>query len=194
MNIRRLKKILLTGLGILLAIFVVSTIGIIWDGLHDNIQDADIAIVPGNAVKADGQPSARLKARLDKTVELYQRGLFKEIIVSGGFGSESFNEATVMKNYLVKQGIAEGLIHVDSDGTNTYLTAKNAARIMRGKHLQSAIVISQFFHLSRSKLALKRFGVSPVYQAHAKYFEARDFYSTAREVVGFYAYLLRSYN
>lgn len=39
-------------------------------------------------------------------------------------------------------------------------------------------------------LAMRRMGITPVYSAHARYFELRDLYSTAREVVGYPAYLL----
>jgi vancomycin permeability regulator SanA len=193
MNRNRLKKSLLRLALLLLIFFVASAIAIVWDGLSDKVQAADVAIVLGNAVSANGQPSARLQARLDKTVELYHQGLFQAIIVSGGIDEAGFDEARVMKNYLVQQGVAEEHIQADSNGANTFLTAKNAAQIMKEKHLQSALVISQYFHLSRAKLALKRFGISPVYTAHANFFEWRDFYSTAREVFGFYSYCLRNY-
>lgn len=109
-------------------------------------------------------------------------------------GREGYDEAKVMKRYLAQRGIPEKHIYVDSDGKNTYLTAKNAHRIMREKHWQSALVISQYFHISRTKLSLKKFGISPLYSAHADFFEFRDGYSTVREVMGFYAYLLRGYD
>jgi vancomycin permeability regulator SanA len=188
-----MKKILLRTIALLLIAFIFSAAAIVWDGLQDEIGRADVAIVLGNAVRKNGQPSARLQARLDKAVELYQQGLFPDLIVSGGAGQGGLNEAEVMKKYLVSKGLPEDHIIVDDDGANTYLTAKNAARIMREKGLRSAIVISQYFHLSRAKLALKRFGVATVYTAHPRFFEMRDFYSIAREVIGYYAYLCRSY-
>jgi vancomycin permeability regulator SanA len=193
MKRHRLKTWLLRIALLLLLFFAASAIAIVWDGLRDNLRTADVAIVLGNEVRASGQPSARLQARLDKTAELYHQGLFQEVIVSGGIDERGVDEAAVMKEYLVRQGLNEAHIQVDSNGANTFLTAKNAAQIMREKNLQSALVISQYFHISRSKLALKRFGVAPVYSAHADFFEWRDVYSTAREVVGFYSYCFRSY-
>ena len=56
-------------------------------GLHDEIHSADLAVVPGNTVYANGTPSARLAARLDRALELYQQGLFPLILVSGGTGA-----------------------------------------------------------------------------------------------------------
>ena len=189
---KRTKRILLfTALPIVLA-FTLSATLIVADGLTDDIHAADVAIVPGNTVEKEGRPSARLQARLDQTVALYRQGLFPNVIVSGGVGIEGFDEALVMKRYLVESGVPEGRIHVDSGGATTYLTAKNAARMMRENGWRSALVVSQYFHVPRTSLALKRSGVTPVFSAHAPYFELRDVYSIAREVVGYGAYLLRA--
>lgn len=189
---KRTKRILLfTALSIML-IFTLAATLIVADGLTDDIHAADVAIVPGNTVEKDGRPSARLRARLDQTIALYRQGLFPDVIVSGGVGSEGFDEAEVMKRYLVENGVPESRVHVDSGGATTYLTAKNAARIMRENGWQSAMVVSQYFHVPRMRLALQRSGITPVFSAHARYFELRDVYSIAREVFGYGAYLLRA--
>ena len=186
----RIKKILF--LAFLLSLFVIApSVFIITDGLIDEIHSADVAVVLGNTVNPDGNPSPRLQARLDKTVELYQKGLFPNIIVSGGFGSEGFDEATVMRQYLISHGIPENCIRVDSVGNTTALTAKNAAQIMKQNNWQSAMIISQYFHISRTRLAFVHYGVNPIYSAHADYFEMRDFYSLFREVIGYFSYILR---
>jgi vancomycin permeability regulator SanA len=189
----RLKTLLSITAAISGLIFLLSATAIVWDGLHDELGVSDVAIVLGNQVNSDGRPSERLRARLDVAVTLYQQGWFTHILVSGGTGRNGFDEAEVMKKYLVEKGVPEEIVVVDSDGVTTYHTAKNAAQLMREKNWQHAMVISQYFHISRTKLAHRRFGISSVYSAHAPFFEARDFYSTAREVVGFYAYLFRSY-
>jgi vancomycin permeability regulator SanA len=189
---RRAKRTLLLMVLPFMLAFTLAATWIVADGLRDDIQAADVAIVPGNTVEKDGRPSARLRARLDQTVALYRQGLFPNVIVSGGVGSEGFDEAEVMKSYLVENGVPEGRIHVDSGGATTHLTARNAARMMREHGWQRAMVVSQYFHVPRTRLALKRSGVTPVFSAHARYFELRDVYSIAREVVGYGAYLLRS--
>ena len=174
--------------------FLLGAALIVADGLRDDIQPADVAIVLGNTVESDGRPSARLQARLDKAVALYRGGLFQHVIVSGGVGVEGFNEAEVMKRYLISQGVPEGRIVADGEGRTTSLTARNAARLMRERGWQSALVISQYFHISRTRLAVESYGVRPVYSAHADYFELRDVYSVVREVVGYGAYLTRRYD
>lgn len=96
-----------------------------------------------------------------------------------------------MKKYLIAHDVTGSCIYVDSNGTNTFETAKNASRLMREKGWHSALVISQYFHISRTKLAVARNGVSPVYSAHVDYFEFRDAYSIVREIFGYGEYFLR---
>ena len=160
-------------------------------GLTDEIYQSDVAVVLGNTVEKNGLPSPRLQARLDKTIELYQKGLFANIIVSGGTGIEGFDEAVVMRQYLINQGIPEACIYLDRAGNTTNLTAKNASEIMKRNNWHSAMIISQYFHISRTRLAFTHSGISPVYSAHANYFEIRDFYSIFREVIGYFSYILR---
>jgi len=190
MNKNRIKKILF--LIFFLSLFIiVPAIFIISDGLIDEIHPADVAIVPGNTVNRDGKPSPRLQARLDKTVELYQKELFSSIIVSGGVGVEGFDEAVVMRQYLIAKNIPADNIHLDSEGKTTDLTAKNSAQIMKRNNWHSALIVSQYFHISRTRLAFRNYGISPVYTAHANYFEMRDLYSIVREVFGYFSYLLK---
>lgn len=191
---KRRKKLLLASPLLLPAAFILGAVLIVADGLRDDIHPADVAVVLGNTVERDGRPSARLRARLDKAVELYRGGLFRHIIVSGGVGVEGFNEAEVMKSYLISQGVPEGRIVADGGGLTTSLTARNAARLMQEQGWQSALVISQYFHIPRTRLAVESCGVRPVYSAHAEYFELRDVYSIAREVIGYGAYLVRGYD
>lgn len=47
------------------------------------------------------------------------------------------------------------------------------------------------FHRVVFKSEQMKYGVRPVYGAHAEYFELRDVYSIAREVIGYGAYLTR---
>lgn len=189
---RKLFKIILVSTTLLVLFFLVSAIFIVADGLNDEIHQADVAVVLGNTVNTDGNPSPRLQARLDKTLELYQKGFFANIIVSGGFGKEGFDEAIVMRQYLINKNIPAEAIHLDSAGNTTALTAKNSAEIMKLNNWRSALLISQYFHITRCKLAFAKYDISPVYSAHADFFEARDLYSLIREIIGFYSYFFQS--
>ncbi len=162
-------------------------------GLKDNIALAEVAVVLGNKIEKDGHPSVRLKARLDKTLELYQRKLFSNIIVSGGTGSEGFAEAEVMKSYLTKNGVPAENIVVDNNGVDTYHTARFVAQYVQIHKLKTVLVVSQYYHVPRVIYSLKRLGIVNIYSAHAEFFEIRDLYSIPREVIACGKYYFRKY-
>jgi len=167
---------------------------IVWDGVRDDLHQADVGVVLGNKVEPDGRPSNRLKARLDLTVELYRSKFFPAILVSGGVGKEGFDEAVVMRDYLVECGIPSQSILLDSKGINTAATAENTQALSKECHWHSALVITQYFHVSRSVLAMRRAGIPSVYSAGAKYFEWRDLYSIPRELAGYVAHWFKSFD
>lgn len=170
--------------------FLLHTTWIIWDGLTDHLQKADVAVVFGNKIELTGQPSARLQARLDRAIEVYKQGFVSQIIVSGGIGVEGFDEAQVMKDYLIAHQIPATQIITDNRGNDTYLTVKNCTNILPAHNLHSVMIISQYFHISRARLAFKQAGITELSNAHAYYFEWRDIYSFGREFIGFYGYLI----
>lgn len=186
----KLKNIIFGFLTILIVWFIIHTLIITIDGMNDELKVSDAAVVLGNKVESDGKPSKRLQGRLDRAVELYFENWYNYIIVSGGFGKEGFDEAAVMKEYLVEKGIPEQKILPDSDGYNSIMTAKNTRDIMEKMNFDSVTIITQFYHISRTKLAFKHEGVENVYSAHSTYYELRDAYSLFREFFAYYKYLI----
>lgn len=160
------------------------------DGLTSNATPSDVLVVLGNKVDADGKPSPRLLARLNAALRLYQQGAADYIIVSGGVGATGHDEAEVMGRYLTDAGVPTDRIIVDSAGVNTAATATNASQIMADQQWESAIVVSQFFHLSRTKLAFRQRGITQVSAASADFYETRDPYSLIREVIAYGKYLV----
>lgn len=175
----------------LVAITVMGLAALVLAGLTDHLGHADAALVLGNTVNPDGMPSPRLNARLDKALSLYREGYFPKIIVSGATGKEGVPEGTAMKKYLVQAGVPESAVIVDDQGVDTFASAKNTAEILRAGKSKSILVVTQYFHIPRSKLALSRFGISPIYNAHPDYFEARDIYSILREGPAYLKYFIR---
>ncbi|MQR02357.1 YdcF family protein [Glaciimonas soli] len=175
-----------------LLFFFLTAVAITIDGFNDQLKISDVAIVFGNKVNPDGSVSPRLAARLNKAVELYNSGIIPNLIVSGGIGKEGIDEAIAMRKYLVDRKIPSTSILVDSQGNTTADTAKNSAAMMRQHGFKSALLVSQYFHISRARLAFKQCGISTLSNAHPRFFEWRDIYSLAREVVGFYSYTLKN--
>ncbi|WP_139997157.1 YdcF family protein [Paenibacillus paridis] len=171
--------------------FIIHTAFVSIDGLNDELRPVDLAVVLGNKVEVNGQPSERLKARLDTALELYNGGYFNFIVVSGGIGKEGFDEAKVMTSYLMDKGMPEDQIIEDNNGYNSYMTAQNTSKIMEELQVDSVMVITQYFHVARTKLAFRKMDIKEVYAAHAKIVEFRDIYSIIREFPAYYKYLLK---
>jgi vancomycin permeability regulator SanA len=53
-------------------------------------------------------------------------------------------------------------------------------------HYDDLIVVSQYFHLTRTKMLFKKEGLENVSSASPRYFEYRDFYSLFREFFAYY--------
>lgn len=184
----RLLAFLLVGLAVL------GSLGVALAGLNDDIQPSDVGIVLGSQVLPDGRPSERLKARLDEAVALYRQGICARILVSGGTGKEGFSEAQVMARYLAAQGkIPREMILLDEQGNTTEATALNAAHIMRDHKLQSALIVTQYYHVPRTRLAFKKAGIPIIHSAHAHFFSLRDFYAIPRELIALPVYGLRRF-
>lgn len=185
------KKLTRLSLGLLLCLlFIAAAISVL--GLRDQVVVADLAVVPGNTVEANGKPSPRLRGRLDAALQLYVAQKCKAILVSGGMGEEGHDEAAVMKDYLVSHGVPAAAVYTDSQGVNTFETARATARLVQEKGFKSTILVSQFFHIARLQLAMKKFGVPAAGHVHANYFEARDAYSLLREVFAYFEYTFRN--
>ena len=190
-------KIMVTRIKILFIIltllFLLHATILCIDGFNDNIQKADVGLILGSKVHVNGSPSIRLANRMDKGVQLYKEKFVPKLIVSGAIGKEGHDEAIVMKNYLITKGVKEDDIIVDSNGKNTYQSALFTKKIMLKNKWTSVIVISNYYHITRSKLALSKFGVPVVYKAHSTMIHVVDLFSIPREVVAYYYYLFRSY-
>jgi len=93
-----------------------------------------------------------------------------------------------MARYLRERGVPDSALIIDSQGINTRATARNAAAYMRAHSLTSAIIVTQYFHVPRSLMAMRQEGICKVGGQYADYYEGRDIFSLAREVVGYAAY------
>ncbi len=178
-------------IAILMVCSAAAAVAIAVDGLSDHITGADLVVVPGNTVNPDGSLSPRLRGRLDAALSIFRAGQCRAVLVSGATGPEGIDEAAAMKQYLVQQGMPPENVIQDSQGFNTEATARNSASAMRQSGFHTVLPVSQFFHISRLRKLLKDQGLTVVGHAHAQYFELRDAYSLAREVVAMFVLMLR---
>src|ERR1700738_4285333 len=74
--------------GLLLVWIIIHIIYITVDGFNNYKGKADVAIILGNTVYANGSLSAWLQGRVDKALALYKEGKVKKIFASGGIGTQ----------------------------------------------------------------------------------------------------------
>jgi vancomycin permeability regulator SanA len=170
-------------------VFTIFGLIIIGFGHFCNCSKADVCVVLGNTVNKDGSLSKRLKARLDRSVELYNTNFCRKLIVSGGLGKEGFKEAEIMRLYLLTKGISDTNIIVDNNGKNTFMTAMYTVNYMKKNNCKSVIAVSQYYHLFRTRLILKKLGIRNVQCASPRFYEFRDLISVPREMLAILKYL-----
>lgn len=159
-------------------------------GLLTGARPADVAVVLGNTVQADGRPSPRLAARLDRAYDCYAAAQCRILFVSGGVDPAGADEAAAMRDYLLARGVPADRIVTDSAGVDSWATARHASAYMREHGYTRALAVTQYFHVPRTMLALRRQGVPEVSGGYPRFFEARDLYSVLRELpaVAWYAF------
>jgi vancomycin permeability regulator SanA len=191
--IRGLFRLIFRLITLAVLVFIGTAIWIVYDGLNDHGDKADVAVVPGNAIRRDGLPGAILRARLDRCIELYQKGTFPLIIVSGATKLGGYDEPAAMTNYLIEHQVPATAIIQDKVGSHTSNTGTDVAAIMQKRHLTSAMIVTNYYHITRTKLSLQHAGIHDIEQAHVGVVQKDDAYMLAREVVALYYYLGRFY-
>lgn len=105
----------------------------------------DIALILGCSIK-NNKPSKMLRDRLNKGIELYNRGIVKKILISGDH-QKNYSEVTVMYNYLINKNIPENDILIDKIG---YSTSESLINYKNDYSDKSVIIVTQKYHLFRA--------------------------------------------
>ena len=120
---------------------------------------ADAIVVMG-AAQYNGRPSPVLRSRLETALDAYERGLAPVVIVTGGNqAGDAFTEAGTGRDYLVDQGVPSEAILVDDRSTNSEQNLRNAAALARERGITSVLIVSDGFHLFRSKMIARDLGL-----------------------------------
>ncbi len=174
-------------------IWIVAAVALAAYGMRMRSEPADVAVIFGSALDDDGAPKPVLAARLDVGVRCYRSGRCPAILVSGAIDGPGLNEASAMRDYLVARGVPADRIAVDDQGDNTLATAQHTLAYMRAHRMSRVLIVSQYYHLARARLAFERVGIEPsnIYVAYPRAFQLRDLYSSWREVPAYAVYAVR---
>ncbi|MCP4141045.1 MAG: hypothetical protein GY755_12305 [Chloroflexi bacterium] len=149
--------------------------------VEDAPQDR-VAVVFGAGLWRDGTPTPVLRDRVKTAVDLYFQGKVEKLLMSGDNRTPDYDEPSAMKNYAISLGIPEEDIVLDFAGRRTYDTCYRAKEIFG---LDSAILVTQEFHLSRALYLCERLGVdSTGVSADQRYYLKRSrFFWNTRETL-----------
>lgn len=145
-----------------------------------SLTDVDCILVLGCYVNENGQPSAMLSDRLQRSVELYQANASQKVLMSGDHGRYTYDEVTAMRQYALDASIPSQDIFMDHAGFSTYESIYRARDIFQAKKI---IIVSQKYHLHRAlqiarALGLEAYGVAADYRSYSG-----QFYREVREIL-----------
>ncbi len=112
-----------------------------------DVPHAQVAIVPGAAVRPDGKMSTMLADRVRGALTLWRAGKVDKILVSGDHHAWAYDEPGTMRRSLVDHGVPPRDVFEDHAGFDTWDTMQRARMIFG---VGDAVVVTQGFHMPRS--------------------------------------------
>ncbi len=160
----------------------------------DERAPADAILVLG-AAQYNGWPTRAFRARLDHAAALFRQGYAPTIVLVGGKTDRDLeSEAEAGARYLREQGIPDTALIVVPVGRNTWQSIEAAAQPLHERGVQRLLVVSDGFHLFRSKLMARSFGFqvvgSPAPGSPIRPGSPLERWYIAREAVATLAFLL----
>ncbi|HMI42469.1 MAG TPA: YdcF family protein [Gemmatimonadaceae bacterium] len=156
-----IRRILTVAVVTVFALWLISATAVLVWSSRDEARPAQAIVVLGAAQYA-GKPSPVLRARLDHALELWNRHLASLLILTGGTGSgDTTSEAAVGRTYARKHGVPDSAILVETEGRTTSESMRAVAGMLEVRGLQSALLVSDPFHMLRLRILARRFGFTP---------------------------------
>lgn len=156
--VRRILTIVVVAI---FAFWLISAAAVLIWSYRDEARPAQAIVVLGAAQYA-GKPSPVLRARLDHALDLWNRHLATLLILTGGTGAgDTTSEAAVGRTYAKKHGVPDSAIVVESEGRTTSESMRAVAGMLEVRGLQSALLVSDPFHMLRLRILARRFGFTP---------------------------------
>jgi SanA protein len=123
----------------------------------DAVPPERAAIVFGAGLWRNGTPTPVLQDRIDTAAELYFSGKVEKLLMSGDNRFVDYNEPGAMREYAMSLGVPSEAIVLDYAGRRTYDTCYRAKAIFG---LDSAILVTQGFHMPRALYTCNRLGLA----------------------------------
>lgn len=165
LSFRRLLRWMLLALvgWSVLALLLALTIHI-YGRVERDPEPADVIIVLGAGVRADGRAGPALTRRSTHAADLWKEGFAPFIICSGGTpGHTRRSEADACAEILRGLGVPAEAIFLEDASRSTEENALHSRQVMAANGWQTAILVSDGFHMLRAEwiFRLRGVGVSP---------------------------------
>lgn len=119
-------------------------------GERDEAAPSDAIVVLG-AAAYDAKPSPVFEARLRHGVELFDAGIGRNLIITGGFGTGArFAESQVGERYARRHGVPADAILIETASRTTYENLVQARILMQAHGLKRIVVVSDPLHMARA--------------------------------------------
>lgn len=126
---------------------------------ESSAEPADVAIVLGAAVWRD-RPSPVFRERIRHAVALYHSGQVERLIFTGGVGrGDRLAESEVARAFAVSLGVPAEDIAIETESAITYENLVQACGIMTREGWDSALVVSDPFHMKRAVTIARDIGL-----------------------------------
>lgn len=159
--VKIIRRILTIAVVTVFAVWIISAAAVLIWSFRDEARPSQAIVVLGAAQYA-GKPSPVLRARLDHALDLWNRHLASLLILTGGTGiGDTTSEAAVGRTYARKRGVPDSAILVENEGRTTSESMRAVAGMLEVRGLQSALLVSDPFHMLRLRILARRFGFTP---------------------------------
>jgi uncharacterized SAM-binding protein YcdF (DUF218 family) len=159
--VKIVRRMLTVAVVAVFALWVISATAVLIWASRDEARPAQAIVVLGAAQYA-GKPSPVLRARLDHALDLWNRHLAALLILTGGTGAgDTTSEAAVGRTYARKHGVPDSAILVENEGRTTSESMRAVAGMLEVRGLQTALLVSDPFHMLRLRILARRFGFTP---------------------------------
>ena len=150
--VRRFVRRLVVGVLLVGALVVGGTGFRVWQVARDDDRtQADVVLVLG-AAQYGGTPSKVLEARLEHAKDLYDEGVAKHILTTGGSQpGDEYTEAEASAIWLEDHGVPEDAVVDVQQGNDTLGSLRAAAQAAADRGWHTAVIVSDPWHTLRAR-------------------------------------------
>jgi uncharacterized SAM-binding protein YcdF (DUF218 family) len=163
-------------------------------GNRDERRPADAIVVLG-AAQFSGTPGGVFEARLKHAVDLYNDGVARYLVVTGGkLPGDITTEAATARRYAIDHGVPASAILGENEGHSTLESLEAVSAIFRDHDIRSAVFVSDETHMLRVLRMATDLGIvawgSPTRTSPTDLETSRRTQAMVHEIGGLIAYYL----